>query len=105
MAMSFGGQKYLMSAKKMALNKSSNYAIAMNKDNFSKKTDFYLGKLRANFAGTEFNIYDSGENPNKAMQIDKVRKQLGVIIIDKNFMGVKGPRKLRLMIPDIKESG
>ena len=77
----------------------------MNRDNFTKKTDFYLGKLRANFSGTEFNIYDHGENPSKAKQIEKVRKQLGVIVIDKNFMGTKGPRRMRVMVPDIKDNG
>ena len=35
---------------------------------------------RSNFIGTEFNIYDSGENPKNSMEIEKVREQLGVAI-------------------------
>jgi hypothetical protein len=35
-----------------------------------KGTKGYLGKLRSNFLGTEFYLYDDGENPQKASNPD-----------------------------------
>jgi hypothetical protein len=36
----------------------------------------YLGKVRSNFLGTEFTIYDNGKNPKKAsVQKDNLRYQ------------------------------
>ena len=56
----------------------------------------FIGKLRSNFIGTEFHIYDTGENPKKARYPDQVRKELGVITYDTNFFGAKGPRKMKV---------
>ena len=39
-----------------------------------KGTQGYLGKLRSNFLGTEFYIYDTGKNPGKAKNFEEVRK-------------------------------
>ena len=105
-----------MSAKKRSHNKSSNYLISLHADDFRKGSDqilgkFYflfvfnsylyinlynVGKLRSNFIGTEFHIYDTGENPKKARYPDQVRKELGVITYDTNFFGAKGPRKMKV---------
>ena len=38
-----------------------------------------LGKVRANFLGTEFYIFDEGSNPKKAKTPDDIRKQEGVV--------------------------
>ena len=38
-----------------------------------------LGKVRANFLGTEFYIFDDGLNPNKAKIKDQMRAQQGQI--------------------------
>lgn len=54
---------HVISAKRKVGNKSSNYSISCDKSNFSKKSDSYLGKLRSNFVGTEFKLYDTGFNP------------------------------------------
>lgn len=68
------GLKYLCSGKKQGLNKTSNYSISLSKDNFKKNSEVFIGKLRSNFLGTEFNIYNNGENPKKAKNIDRVRE-------------------------------
>lgn len=99
-----------MSAKKRSHNKSSNYLISLHPDDFRKGSDqilgtyilfgiffFIIGKLRSNFLGTEFHVYDTGENPKKARYPDQVRKELGVITYDTNFFGAKGPRKMKVI--------
>lgn len=35
-----------MSAKKKMLNKTSNYLLSMQKDNFTKRSQGFIGKLR-----------------------------------------------------------
>lgn len=47
--------------------------ITIEKDKVKKGAKEYLGKLRSNFLGTEFYIYDSGENPKKAKNFESVR--------------------------------
>jgi tubby-related protein 1 len=59
------GNKFLLSAKKRAANKTSNYLISTDPDNMNKNSTTYLGKLRSNFLGTEFYIFNEGANPKK----------------------------------------
>jgi hypothetical protein len=33
----------------------------------------YLGKLRSNFLGTEFYLFDNGDNPKDTKSVDSVR--------------------------------
>jgi len=70
-----------------------------------KKSPYFLGKLRSNFLGTEFNVWDHGENPKKASNMEKVREQLGVVMYESNLLGARGPRKMKVLIPDAKPTG
>ena len=55
------------------MNSTSNYMITIEQAKFAKDANGYLGKVRSNFLGTEFYIFDSKENPKKAMNKDEVR--------------------------------
>ncbi|EGR30002.1 hypothetical protein IMG5_144760 [Ichthyophthirius multifiliis] len=100
-----GDNRYLMTGKKRSSNKTSNYLISMSKDNLSKKSPDFLGKVRSNFLGTEFHLFDIGENPKKCKFPDKIRKELGLIIYDSNLLGSRGPRKMKIIIPEVMENG
>lgn len=54
------GFKYLMSGKKRSGCKTSSYLIGMEKNSITKKSSGILGKVRSNFMGTEFHVYDNG---------------------------------------------
>ncbi len=99
-----GKLEYLMTGKKRSGNKTSNYLISMNKSELDKSSPFYLGKVRSNFLGTEFHVYDRGENPECKDQ-SKVRKELAVVIYESNLLGARGPRKMRVLAPDITKEG
>lgn len=58
-----GRDLFLMCGKKRSGQKTSNYLISMSEDDLRRKSSNYLGKLRANFVGTEFRIYDNGCEP------------------------------------------
>ena len=70
-----------------------------------KGTQGYLGKLRSNFLGTEFYIYDTGKNPNKAKNFEEVRKQLGFVEYETNVLGSKGPRRMKVVLPRVSKDG
>lgn len=66
------GYQFLMIAKKRACNNTSNYIVSMNRNDPEKKSSGeFLGKVRSNFLGTEFVLYDDGDKPKKSLYIDK----------------------------------
>ena len=95
------GERFLLNGKKRGGNKTSNYLITLDQDKLKKKGQGYLGKLRANFMGTEFVIYDQGENPKKAKNVDLIRREMASVLYESNVLGSKGPRKMRVLIPAI----
>ena len=100
------GQHFLLAAKKRSGNKSSNYLITMNETELKVKSPGYLGKLRSNFIGTEFTIYDTGTNPNKRNAApETLREELGLVMYQANILGGKGPRKMRVILPELDAEG
>ena len=75
-----------MSAKKRTGNKTSNYLISIKKDQFDKTQESFIGKLRSNFMGTEFNLYDHGENPKRCKQMEKARREHAVIMYESKII-------------------
>jgi hypothetical protein len=72
---------FLLAGKKRPKNKTSNYLISMSKDNLSVKSPHYLGKVRSNFLGTKFSIYDTGLNPKrKGANAMNTREELGIVL-------------------------
>jgi tubby-related protein 1 len=105
---------HLLSSKKRAHNKTSNYAIMMDSNaNFDKDDDGYLAKLRSNFVGSEFSLYGRGLNPSKVKHaeigqaIASVRPELAVIMYMSTLWGKKprGPRKMQVVSPFVTPRG
>ena len=69
------------------------------------------GKLRSNFIGTEFVLYDKGTNPEKLDEAQKesaliqARQELGTVLYKQNVLGSRGPRKMKVMVPRIDAEG
>ena len=64
-----------------------------------------MGKCKSNFVGTEFTLWDQGENPKKLQSGQEVRTELGVVMYDRNVMGTNGPRKMQVVLPATTPSG
>jgi tubby-related protein 1 len=102
------GDRFLMCSKKRPNNKTSNYLISMGENDLKRNSANYLGKLRANFVGTEFQIFDNGWNP-KDIDPDleeegaEVRQELGVILYQSNVLGARGPRKMQVGVPRVTD--
>ncbi len=64
--------KFLLAAKKVKITSSSLYLFSLDENNFDVKSEDYLGKLKSNFLGTKFNIFDyKDKNINEKNFIDR----------------------------------
>lgn len=97
--------QFLLTGKKRAGNTTSNYLISMDQEKIAKAAAGFLGKVRSNFLGTEFYIYDSGENPERAQTQESVRCQHGVVQYETNVLGSKGPRRMKVLLPMVDVHG
>eukprot|EP01112_Ceratiomyxa_fruticulosa_P014026 TRINITY_DN3990_c0_g1_i1.p1 TRINITY_DN3990_c0_g1~~TRINITY_DN3990_c0_g1_i1.p1 ORF type:complete len:471 (+),score=78.94 TRINITY_DN3990_c0_g1_i1:412-1824(+) len=105
---------FLLAARKRKKSKSSNYLISLSRGATSRDSPNYIGKVRSNFVGTEFVIYDSGDAPREPGPDDiavpgppqdpnSVRQELGAVLYSSNILGFKGPRKMNVLIPALKD--
>ncbi len=99
------GQKFLLNGKKRKGNATSNYLITIEQEKLEKKAKGFLGKTRSNFLGTEFMIFDDGDNPKKAKDHDQVRQQHGAVMYETNVLGSKGPRRMKVVLPAVDKDG
>jgi len=102
--------QFMMSARKRKKSKTSNYLISLDEEDTSRNSGNYFGKLRSNFVGTEFTIYDKGAKPGKGDNTIGVsqmstRVELGAVMYQYNVMGVRGPRKMTALAPQVDSDG
>ena len=98
-----GGKKiFLLGARKRKKSKSSNYLISVDATDLSRKGENFIGKLRANFVGTSFTVFDNGLNPADRQTLpdgSNARQELAAVIYETNVLGFKGPRKMTVVLP------
>ena len=94
----------MLTGKKRGMNSTSNYMITIDQNKFVKDNNGYLGKVRSNFLGTEFYIFDSKENPKKGNK-EEARHQYGVVQYETNVLGSKGPRRMKVLLPMVNRDG
>ena len=101
------GDKFLMSAKKRRKKATSNYLISISRSDLNKGSDKIIGKLRANFSGTIFQVFGSGRSPKDVDDFyderneEPLRKEHGVIMYDCNEKHSNGPRRIQFCIPKL----
>uniref|UniRef100_A0A287AZ63 TUB like protein 2 n=1 Tax=Sus scrofa TaxID=9823 RepID=A0A287AZ63_PIG len=99
------GQKhFLLSGRKRKRSKTPNYLISLDRTDLSRDGDNFVGKVRSNALGTKFTIFDNGVNPerkNFVTETARIREELGAVCYETNFLGLRGPRKMTLIIPGI----
>jgi len=100
-------ETFLMSSKKRPQNKTSNYKICMSENDLSRDGANYLGKLRSNFMGTEFQVFDNGHNGKDEPEFPDqgVRNELGAVTYAANVWGSRGPRKMQVALPAVNDQG
>eukprot|EP00667_Euglena_gracilis_P015589 EG_transcript_16232 len=97
------GHHFLLAARKRKLTTTSNYVMSTDRADLHRHSPGFVGKLRANFLGTEFLIYDGGEREATAKA--PRRRTLGCVLYERNVLGAGGPRKMRVAVPRPNEEG
>lgn len=96
---------FLLAGKKRPNNKTSNYLISMSESDLKKNSAFYIGKLRSNFLGTEYCMYDRGQNPKKKKaRPEEHREQLGAVLYVRNRQHTKttiAPKEVTVLLPKV----
>ncbi|CAI9776855.1 unnamed protein product [Fraxinus pennsylvanica] len=113
--------KFLLAARKYRRATCTDYIISLSADDMSKGSGTYVGKLRSNFLGTKFVVYDAlpphlGVKMAKSSSTRMVgSKQIfpGVpassypvahISYELNVMGARGPRRMQCIMDAIPAS-
>jgi len=99
------GDRFLLASRKRANNKTSNYLITMDRRDMTRESAAYVGKVRGNFVGTEFLVYDDGVSPDSKEGAGDPRCELAVIEYASNVLGSRGPRKMKAAVPKIGADG
>ncbi|XP_044499925.1 tubby-like F-box protein 3 [Mangifera indica] len=103
--------KFLLAAHKFRRPTCTDYIISLHAHNMSKGSNTYIGKLRSNFLGTKFIVYD-GQPPHAGAKMTRSRstrlmnlKQVSPrvphgnypvahISYELNVLGSRGPRRM-----------
>ncbi|XP_033136921.1 tubby-like F-box protein 10 isoform X2 [Brassica rapa] len=118
--------KFLLSAKRTRRTTKTEYIISMDADNISRSSNSYLGKLRSNFLGTKFVVYDTQPPQNtpsssSALITDQTSRSMfhskrvspklpsgsyniAQITYELNVLGTRGPRRMHCVMNSIPTS-
>ncbi|XP_008812302.1 tubby-like F-box protein 6 isoform X1 [Phoenix dactylifera] len=113
--------KFLLAARKCRRPTCTDYLISLDADDMSKGSGTYIGKLRSNFLGTKFTVYDA-QPPHAGAIVSKGRstrivgsKQVSPrvpagnypvahIAYELNVLGSRGPRRMQCVMDSIPAS-
>ncbi|CAK9313773.1 unnamed protein product [Citrullus colocynthis] len=113
--------KFLLSAKRTRRTTCTEYVISMDADNISRSSNTYIGKLRSNFLGTKFIIYDTQPPYNNAQisppgrsrrfyskkvspKVPTGSYEIAQVTYELNVLGTRGPRKMHCTMHSIPAS-
>uniref|UniRef100_A0A7N8XLZ5 Tubby-related protein 1-like n=1 Tax=Mastacembelus armatus TaxID=205130 RepID=A0A7N8XLZ5_9TELE len=95
---------FLLAGRKRKKSTTSNYLISVDATDLSRGGENFVGKLRSNLMGTKFTIFDNALNPERALpDMSNARQELAGIIYETNVLGMKGPRRMTIIIPGMNK--
>ncbi|KAJ8641595.1 hypothetical protein MRB53_018289 [Persea americana] len=111
--------KFLLSAKRNRRTTCTEYVISMGADNISRSSSTYIGKLRSNFLGTKFIIYDTqppytgapvpppGRSSRRfyskkvSPKVPTGSYSIAQVSYELNVLGTRGPRRMHCTMHSI----
>ncbi|KAL9250317.1 Tubby-like F-box protein 8-like protein [Drosera capensis] len=114
--------KFLLSAKRTRRTTCTEYVISTDADNISRSSRTYIGKVRSNFLGTKYIIYDpqlpyntSQSSPpgrtSRRFYSKKVSPKvptgsydIAQVTYELNVLGARGPRRMHCVMHSIPAS-
>ncbi|XP_046721353.1 tubby-related protein 1-like isoform X3 [Silurus meridionalis] len=99
-------QVFLLAGRKRKKSTTSNYLISIDPTDLSRGGENFIGKLRSNLMGTKFTVFDNALHPDRALpDMSNARQELAAIIYETNVLGMKGPRRMTVIIPGMDKDG
>ncbi|XP_051561826.1 tubby-related protein 1-like [Myxocyprinus asiaticus] len=97
---------FLLAGRKRKKSTTSNYLISIDPTDLSRGGENFIGKLRSNLMGTKFTVFDNALHPDRALpDMSNARQELAAIIYETNVLGMKGPRRMIIVIPGMNKDG
>ncbi|AED92598.1 Tubby-like F-box protein 11 [Arabidopsis thaliana] len=112
--------KFLLAACKLKHTTCTDYIISLRSDDMSRRSQAYVGKVRSNFLGTKFTVFDGNLLPSTgAAKLRKSRSYnpakvsakvplgsypVAHITYELNVLGSRGPRKMQCLMDTIPTS-
>uniref|UniRef100_A0A8C1KFQ1 TUB like protein 1b n=1 Tax=Cyprinus carpio TaxID=7962 RepID=A0A8C1KFQ1_CYPCA len=97
---------FLLAGRKRKKSTTSNYLISIDPTDLSRGGENFIGKLRSNLMGTKFTVFDNALHPDRALpDMSNARQELAAIIYETNVLGMKGPRRMIVIIPGMSKDG
>ncbi|KAI5619553.1 tubby-related protein 1-like [Silurus asotus] len=97
---------FLLAGRKRKKSATSNYLISIDPTDLSRGGENFIGKLRSNLMGTKFTVFDNALHPDRALpDMSNARQELAAIIYETNVLGMKGPRRMTVIIPGMDKDG
>ncbi|TRY89661.1 hypothetical protein DNTS_021531 [Danionella cerebrum] len=97
---------FLLGGRKRKKSTTSNYLISIDPTDLSRGGENFVGKLRSNMMGTKFTVFDNALAPERALpDMSNARQELAAIIYETNVLGMKGPRRMIIVIPGMTKDG
>lgn len=114
--------KFLLSAKRNRRTTCTEYIISMDAENISRSSNTYIGKLRSNFLGTKFIIYDAQPPYNSSHvaapgrtsrrfyskkvspKVPTGSYNISQVTYELNVLGTRGPRRMHCVMYSIPNS-
>jgi tubby and related proteins len=96
------GKQHLLTAQKRSSSKTSNYLLSLHRTTVDRRSALVVAKLRANWSGSAYTLFDGGLNPARTATDTSVRKILGLIECAYDEMG---PGRLNVRLPSVHENG
>ncbi|KAG7599493.1 F-box-like domain superfamily [Arabidopsis suecica] len=116
----FESGKFLLSAKRTRRATYIEYVISMDADNISQSSSSYIGKMRSNFLGTKFVIYNTApahngcqimSSPSRSRRFSSKKVSpkvpsgsynIAQVTYELNLLGTRGPRKMHYIMHSIR---
>ncbi|CAD5315421.1 unnamed protein product [Arabidopsis thaliana] len=109
--------KFLLAARRFRTGAYTEYIISLDADDFSQGSNAYVGKLRSDFLGTNFTVYDSqpphnGAKPSNGKasrrfaskqispQVPAGNFEVGHVSYKFNLLKSRGPRRMIMKKPN-----
>ncbi|XP_016312575.1 LOW QUALITY PROTEIN: tubby-related protein 1-like [Sinocyclocheilus anshuiensis] len=97
---------FLLAGRKRKKSTTSNYLISIDPTDLSRGGENFIGKLRSNLMGTKFTVFDNALHPDRALpDMSNAWQELAAIIYETNVLGMKGPRRMIVIIPGMTKDG